>query len=240
MIVQACLNGARPAAHHPALPITPEEIARDAAACARAGAAEIHVHPRGPDGAEGLAHVDGAMRAIRARCPGTSIGVSTGAWIEGDAEATRARIGEWRDLPDHASVNLAEPDAPETMTLLERMGVGIEAGLASVADAERLAALPSRARLLRVLVEIEEQDALRGDRIVDGILSVLAAAGIARPILLHGFDATVWHFVERARTELLSTRVGFEDGDTRRDGTRARCNAQLVTDAVAIHRAASE
>jgi len=30
MIVQACLNGARPAGYHPALPLTPEAIARDA------------------------------------------------------------------------------------------------------------------------------------------------------------------------------------------------------------------
>ena len=55
MIIQACLNGARPAGYHPALPLTPDAIAHDAAACVAAGAAELHIHPRGADGRESLA-----------------------------------------------------------------------------------------------------------------------------------------------------------------------------------------
>ncbi len=37
-------------------------------------------------------------------------------------------------------------------------GVGIEAGLASVADAERLMALGVAQRVLRILIEVSEQD----------------------------------------------------------------------------------
>ena len=44
------------------------------------------------------------------------------------------------------------------MALLDRIGVGIEAGLATIADAERLVSLPDRPPLFRVLIEIEEQD----------------------------------------------------------------------------------
>jgi uncharacterized protein (DUF849 family) len=89
MIIQACLNGARPNDYHPQLPVTAEAIALDGADCVSAGAAELHIHPRGFDGRESLMAVDATMRAMRKRCPGTLVGVSTGAWIEGDEKRTR-------------------------------------------------------------------------------------------------------------------------------------------------------
>lgn len=50
-VVCAAINGARRTrADHPALPVTPDEIARDAAACLEAGAAMLHVHARDRDG----------------------------------------------------------------------------------------------------------------------------------------------------------------------------------------------
>jgi len=49
--VCAAPNGARRTkADHPALPMTPAEIARDAAACLEAGASMLHIHARDPDG----------------------------------------------------------------------------------------------------------------------------------------------------------------------------------------------
>ncbi|TIR87939.1 3-keto-5-aminohexanoate cleavage protein, partial [Mesorhizobium sp.] len=47
MIVQACINGARGADFHPALPLDPDAMARDGAASVAAGAVELHVHARG-------------------------------------------------------------------------------------------------------------------------------------------------------------------------------------------------
>ena len=81
MIVQACINGARPPDFHPALPLTADTMARDGAACIAAGAAELHLHPRGPDGRESLAGaaIGTTVAAVRQTCPGTLIGVSTGA-----------------------------------------------------------------------------------------------------------------------------------------------------------------
>jgi uncharacterized protein (DUF849 family) len=67
MIVQACINGARPDDYHPQLPLTAEAIAIDAPACVSAGAAELHIHPRGPDGRESLSSVDEMMHAVRER-----------------------------------------------------------------------------------------------------------------------------------------------------------------------------
>lgn len=236
MIVQACPNGARPVAYHPALPLTAAAMAADAAACVAAGAAELHLHPRGPDGRESLAPaaVDATVLAVRRACPGTLVGVSTGAWIEGDADRTLAYVEGWRELPDYASVNLSEPGAPAVMERLWRRGIGVEAGLASVADAERLVALGLGARALRVLVEIEEQGEAEALVVAEEVEAVLARAGLRRPVLLHGLDATVWRFVARAAERRFSTRVGLEDGRLLPDGAVTPGNAALVTAAVGL------
>lgn len=236
MIVQACLNGSRPDDYHPGLPKTPHAIAVDGVACISAGAAELHVHPRGADGRESLLAVDETVAALRRSCPGSLIGVSTGAWIEGDETRTKNCISTWKNLPDYASVNLSEPDAPAVMTLLNRMGVGVEAGLATVSDAERFIALPECQRTFRVLIEIEEQDISTADLIADEIVKTLARADVRRPMLLHGFDETIWHFVTRASQCRWSTRIGLEDGRELRHGQKAAGNAELVAAAVEIFR----
>ena len=239
MIVQACLNGARPAAFHPALPLAAEAMARDAAACVAAGAGELHLHPRGPDGRESLAPavVGRAVLAVRQACPGTLVGVSTAAWIEG-GDRVLACIDGWRERPDYASVNLSEPGAPAVMERLWRCGIGVEAGLGSVADADRLAALGLGGRALRVLVEVGEQGEAEALAVAAAIEAALARAGLRRPVLLHGFDAMVWPLVARAAGRRLSTRVGLEDGRLLPDGAPASGNAALVAAAVAVFAAA--
>lgn len=234
MIVQACINGARSASFHPALLLTAEAMARDAAACVVAGAAELHIHPRGPDGRESLGAIDLTIPSIRRACPGTLVGVSTGAWIEDDEACTRSLIDGWAELPDYASVNLSEHDAPAVMERLRARGVGIEAGLASVADAERLIELDGGGRIFRILIEISEQDFSEARQVADGIHAVLEQAGLRKPILLHGADATVWPFVELAAERRWSTRMGLEDGRTLPDGSIAPGNAALVSAAAEI------
>jgi uncharacterized protein (DUF849 family) len=239
MIVQACVNGARPGDFHPKLPLTAEAIAIDAAACVSAGAAELHIHARGRDGRESLSAVDATIDAVRRTCPGTFVGVSTGAWIEGDEKRTRDCIAAWRLLPDYASVNLSERDAPAVIDLLHSMGVGVEAGLTTAADAGRFVALPDCRRVLRILIEIEEQNLEMADATADGIVQVLEHANVRRPILLHGIDVTVWHFVRHAYQQRWSTRVGLEDGRQRPNGETASGNAELISDAIQIFRPAS-
>lgn len=213
-------------------------MAGDGATCVAAGAAELHIHPRGVERRESLNAVDEAVLAVRQSCPGTLIGVSTGAWIENDVERTRAAIAAWRQLPDYASVNLSEPDAPAVMELLRGRHVGIEAGLASAADAERFVRLPGHQDVFRVLIEIDVQDLGKALRIADDVASVLDRANVRRQILLHGFDATVWPFVAEARRRRWSTRIGLEDGKALPDGTEAADNAELAAAAVAIYRGA--
>ena len=238
MIIQACVNGARPNDYHPKLPVTAEAVALDGASCISAGAAELHIHPRGPDGRESLMAVDEAIRAVRIRSPGTLIGVSTGAWIEGDEQRTRDCISAWPELPDYASVNLSEADAPDVIALLDRMGVGVEAGLATIADARRFVAIPNCHRVFRILIEPGEQQVEQADKIADGIEQVLGKANVRRQTLLHGCDRTVWHFVERARQRRWSTRVGLEDGCHLANGDIASGNADLVANALRIFRPA--
>lgn len=237
MIIQACLNGARSHGFHSRLPLTVEALMHDAADVVRAGAAELHLHVRNQAGDESLAPLDVelALLAVRTAVPGTLVGISTGAWIvDGDEDRRLALISAWRELPDHASVNLSEPGAPAVIELLHRRGVAIEAGLASLEDVERLQYLDLGRLCLRFLVEIGEQGLDEAMAIADAVLTQLAEGGIRKPVLLHGQDATVWPFVERAARSRLSTRVGLEDGDRLPDGTVAASNAELVKAARAI------
>jgi uncharacterized protein (DUF849 family) len=234
MIVQACLNGARKPGFHPSLPVTPDELVREAVGAVAAGAAELHVHPRDAEGRESLAPavIGGAVTALRARLPGTLIGVSTGAWIEGDPDRTLACIAGWSVLPDHASVNLAEPAAPAVIERLRRLGIGVEAGLATEADARRLVSLNLLPLTLRILVELDAQGVALAEREAAAILALLAGAGVSKPVLLHGFDATVWRFVDLAAERGFSTRVGLEDGAMMPDCVLAADNAALVAAAL--------
>ena len=97
--LKACLNGKRTRAEYPAVPVTPAELASEAAAAVAAGAEAVHLHARNPAGAESVqaADVGAAVAAVRQACPDTPVGVSTGLWITGGDPATRqagvARLG---------------------------------------------------------------------------------------------------------------------------------------------------
>uniref|UniRef100_UPI00177CE3DF 3-keto-5-aminohexanoate cleavage protein n=1 Tax=Mesorhizobium mediterraneum TaxID=43617 RepID=UPI00177CE3DF len=102
---------------------------------------------------------------------------------------------------------------------------------------ERLVRLDHGSQVLRILIEISEQELDVALEVSDGIAAVLDRVGIRRAILLHGADATVWPFVRRAAERRWSTRVGLEDGKALPDGSTASGNAALTAAAVAIFRA---
>lgn len=234
-MLQACLNGGRGRDFHPALPSTPAELARDAKAAVAAGAEELHVHPRGLDGAQSLevADIAASLAAIRAVVPGVPVGISTLWTIPPGGRARQPPIRHWQVLPDYVSVNLSEEDAPEIMALMIRRGIGIEVGLATVTDARRLVALPACERCQRVLIEIAEQDRAEGLRVAHEILAVLNRAGFSLPIQLHGANRMQWPMFDEAVRLGLSRRVGLEDGAELPDGTWAADNADLLRAAVA-------
>ena len=235
-MLQACLNGARSKSEHRAIPISHSELSEDAAAAREAGAHELHIHPRNAHGEETLDpdEVARCVRAIRASVPGMPMGVSTGAWIESNSRKRQAQIREWEVLPDYASVNLSEDDAPETMDILIAKGVGIESGLWNRHDAERFVELPHARHCLRILVEMTSGHPGEALAEYEAVMAVLRQHEAMLPVLLHGEGGSVWSIVREAKLRGLATRVGFEDGLHLPDGSVAPNNAALVAAAAKI------
>ncbi|WP_338247352.1 3-keto-5-aminohexanoate cleavage protein [Dictyobacter halimunensis] len=235
-MLKACLNGSREVGEHAALPITPERLARDTEAVVTAGAGAIHVHPRRADGSQSLRAEDiaNALVAMRARCPGIPIGVSTGIWIEHDVALRLRRIQEWSVLPDFASVNFAEPGAVELCYALAARGIGIEAGLATVADVRLLHASGLADQCLRTLIEPAESEIEAALANTTAMITALDEARILRPRLLHGADTAAWDVLKMACSLGYDTRIGLEDTLTLSDGQRTQGNAELVTQATAL------
>lgn len=235
-MLQACLNGFRGHDFSPVVPLTPEALARDAVACLAAGANEFHIHPRDAHGRESFAADDigAALKAVRAAVPGVPLGISTREGIMADPAARQRAFEAWKVLPDYVSVNLSEVDAPEVMRLMRKRGIGVEAGLATVADAERYVTLPEAAVCLRVLIEIDEQENAAALRVAHGIIAVLDRACSKLPRQLHGFDACKWVMHAEALRLGMDQRIGFEDGGFLPDGRMAQSNSELI--AVAVKR----
>ncbi|MGW4563838.1 3-keto-5-aminohexanoate cleavage protein [Streptomyces sp. NPDC004561] len=233
-MVQVCLNGRRTAADGTAVPMSPEDMARSAAAAVAAGATEIHVHPKTPCGHDSLSPraLAPALEAIRARVT-VPVGVTTGAWAEPDPAARLARVRTWSVLPDMASVNWHEPGAEELARQLLASGVGVEAGLWSGTDgAGRFAVSPLRTRVLRVLAEVTDPDPATAEASAVALLAGLGGAH-GRPVLLHGEEGGTWPVLRLAGRLGLATRIGLEDTLFLPDGRRSASNAESVTEGLA-------
>lgn len=225
-MIQACLNGRRTREQHPAVPLTPSELAAQAAACREAGAASVHVHPRDGEGAETM-QVGEAVRALRA-VEGLEVTVSTGAWIAPLAERLTA-IAAWGEArPDAASVNFSEDGAEDVCRALVEAGVRIEAGLATVADAERFLNADVDEHCVRVLVEVADRDPHAAVARARAVEATLDSVRPDVPRLLHGQDAATWAVVADGLSRGRDARIGLEDVLVLPDGTPAADNAALV------------
>jgi len=204
MLIKIALNGGRAEA-----PGTAGEIANDVAVCAEAGAAVFHVHPRGIDRRESLhpADVDATVGAIRTKTPHVTLGLTTGAWILPDVQKRLDAIAQWRHLPDFASVNFDEEGCEQVARLLVERGVGVEAGILDAASTECFlaAAIP----VVRVLIEIQEQQLDEARRAIDTIVAALGDH--AAPRLLHGHGAMTWELFDEAVDRGYDSRIGLED-----------------------------
>lgn len=228
MLLQATLNGGLTKAVHPAVPESVEELARDAAACARAGAGAIHLHPRDAEGRERLDAevVDRVVVDVREAC-GIPVGVTTGAWIEPDVDRRVALVRGW-SAPDYATVNLSEPGATRVMEALLQAGIGIEAGVWTVEDAERLAASGLGGHVLRVCVEPVELPTAGAVAFVEDIHRALDRLGLEAPRLQHGDGDATWVLLSDAVRRGIATRIGLEDTRYEPDGARTAGNEALV------------
>ncbi|MFZ0088298.1 MAG: 3-keto-5-aminohexanoate cleavage protein [Solirubrobacteraceae bacterium] len=228
MAVKACLNGGRTRSEHPAVPQTPSELAADAIAVARVGAFAVHVHPRTAGGAQTMnaAACDAAVGAIRAAVPGIPVGLSTSEAITRDPFARAAALKTWRHPPDFVSVNLSELGWAGIARAAVHAGIGVEAGLATPADAEELARSPFAHQLVRALVEVD------GGANEARAVAQLVPDGV--PQLWHGYGHRTWEVVAAAAAAGHDVRVGLEDVLTLPDGDAAASNAELVAAAAAL------
>lgn len=232
MLIKAAINGSRTQNEHPAIPVTPAQQAVEAAAAIAAGAGAIHVHVRDAKGLESLAPEDVArvLEFIRNTCPGTAVGVSTGAWIVPDVNQRLSHISAWEVLPNFASVNLHEAGALQVARRLLDRGIGVEAGIWTGAAAKILLNSGFAEDCLRVLIEPAEGP---GDARINLLEIEAALERVTRPRLLHGLGASAWEFIKLAAERGYNTRAGFEDTLQLPDGSRAQSNAELVA---AAHR----
>ena len=168
------------------------------------------------------------------------VGLTTGIWATGgDPAGLQRAVAAWAGLgpaarPDFASVNVAEPGGAQLARVLRAAGICIEAGVRTVEDARALAAGALPGALLRILVEFVEPPAGSAAARAGEILTVLDAAGLAAPRLLHGEDETCWPLVEHAGRLGLATRIGLEDVTAGPDGEPATGNAELVAKALRV------
>lgn len=222
------MNGGRRREEHPAVPQTPPELAADAIAVRRAGAFAVHMHPRDAGGAQTMdaAACDAAVAAIRAAAPGLPVGLSTSEAIERDPFARAAAVKAWRRPPDFVSVNVSELGWAGIARAALHAGIGVEAGLATPADAEELARSPFAHQFVRALVEVD--GGVQQARAV----AQLIAAGV--PQLWHGYGERTWEVVSAGAAAGHDVRVGLEDVLVLPDGDVAANNAELVAAAVEL------
>jgi uncharacterized protein (DUF849 family) len=228
-LLKACLNGDRPRGAHPALPLTPDDLARDARAVVKAGAQAIHVHPRDASGKQTLSRVQhaAAIVALRAAVPKTPIGVTTVASIEPDPKRRVALVRKWTEKPDFASVNWSEDGAAALATALVEMDIGIEAGIWTVDDARRFVDFGMAPHCLRALVEPLEQSTAAALASAAAIVELLRPTGL--PLVVHGHERTTWAVLRWAAAHGHGIRIGLEDTLTLEGGRPAKDNAELVS-----------
>ena len=233
-LLQACLNGKRSQAEFPAVPVTPDELAADAAAAVAAGPrpsictrAAVTAPSRCRAG-----DVGAAVAAVRVACPGTPVGVSTGLWItRGDAAARQAAVSQWADLaagarPDFASVNVSEDGWAGVVRSLGGAGIAAEAGVWSVH--RRPGAGPRRRGQRAGAAAAADPDRGHGraghsaPRVAGDILRALDNSPLGGlPRLLHGEGEGCWPLVAQAAREGLLTRIGLEDTTASRAASRS-------------------
>lgn len=134
MVVNVALTGAVPGKRdNPLVPITPEEIAADAVACAKAGASVVHLHVRDEEGVPVHRRdlYERAIMPIREQVPELAICVTTSSRVD-PAPAARVVGLELEEAlrPEMASLTLGSFNFPNSISvnppvtivaLLERM-----------------------------------------------------------------------------------------------------------------------
>lgn len=235
-MLQAAINGSRTSAEHPAIPRTPDELAVATRASVDAGAQAVHLHAYDADGVETLAAdpCAAALRTVREACPGVPISLTTSSGIEPDPRRRLELVAGWTELPELVTANMGEAGIVELCALLIERGVGIEAGLLSLDDAEAFVRSGFADRCVRVLVEPLDADPAEAVAHAAAMEEVLAAEETTPEQVHHGDEVASWAVSARALTRGHGIRTGLEDTTVLPDGQKAPDNAALIRAAVAM------
>jgi uncharacterized protein (DUF849 family) len=233
IVLQVALNGNR---DHPAVPRTPEELARDARVVVEAGARLLHLHPYDDQGRETLAAKPcaAALRAVRAACPGFPISLTTSASVEPDPNRRRSLIAAWTELPDLVSANMGEEGILELCDLLIERGIGIEAGLLSLNDTRVFVASGIAPRCVRALIEPLNADPRDAVALAEALEQALDDGAVRLEQVHHGEGIASWAVNRRAVARGQGIRTGLEDTPVLPDGRTASGNGELVAAAVSF------
>jgi len=243
LIITAAITGAETTkTMNPALPVTPEEQARDAKACVKAGASVIHLHVRDLGGlpSQALKDFKASIEAIRAACdPKPIIQISTGGAVGEDMQKRIQPVVQLK--PEMASLNI------------NSMNFGEDVFLNHPKDVEKLA---KHMLELGVVPEIEVYDSgdielaqrMHKKGLLRNPIHYQFVLGVPGGLSGEGYNLThmmrlitpqdTWAVagVGRYETPLAAmavamggfVRVGFEDNVYYHKGVPAKSNAQLV------------
>jgi uncharacterized protein (DUF849 family) len=222
------------------VPLTAAELAAEGRAAAEQGAQALHLHPRDAAGEQTLdpEHVLAAVAATRA-ATGLPVGVTTGIWtVNGDVARRLDLVARWTgpDRPDYASINMNEPGTEDLADLLTSLGIQIEAGVWTAADARLLGAAAFKDRILRVLMEPVDRNPAGAVATAAEAAAELARLGVTARQVHHGYDLATWDVISAAVAMGQDIRVGLEDTQILPDGSPAAGNADLVAAAARLVR----
>nr|MBA2600479.1 3-keto-5-aminohexanoate cleavage protein [Actinomycetota bacterium] len=235
-LLQVALNGSRALAEHPAIPRTPHELAVESLAAVRAGGQVLHLHAYDESGSETF-HAEpcaAAIRAVRVACPGIPVSLSTSEAIESDPARRLELIADWTELPDLVTANQGESGIVELCEHLMERGVGIEAGLLGVADAETFVRTAITDVCARVMIEPMDEDPDQAVAHAAAMEQVLVDASINLEQVHHGDGIASWAVNKRAVARGHGIRTGLEDTILMPDGQLAPDNAALVRAATTL------
>lgn len=238
LLIQAALNGGTTRGEHPAVPLSPAELAAEAKAAQRAGAGAFHLHPRNAEGGQTLEpeRVLASVAAVRG-ATGLPVGVTTGIWtVDGDVRRRLDLVAGWTgpERPDYASVNMNEPGIDDLADLLISLGIEIEAGVWGPADARILAGAGFRNRIKWVLMEPEPTTPADAVATAAATAAELAAHGITARQVRHGYAGATWAVLRAALADGQDIRIGLEDTAVLPDGATPAGNADLVAAAARL------
>jgi len=243
VMIMVAPNGARRTKQdHPALPMTPEELAQDALRCREAGAAAIHMHVRGPDGGHVL-DADLYRRATQAVDGATGGDMAVQITTEAVGVYTSdQQMAVVRDVvPAAVSVALKElvPDdsskdaAKQFFAWMQETGVSPQFILYDATEVDRFfklfakGVIPfARPFLLFVLGRYSTDQQSSPDDLTP-FLEALGARDV--PWAMCAFGRHELACAEAAIAAGGHVRVGFENNLHMPDGSPAGSNADLVS-----------